>query len=205
MIHPMNARPSVHPRGRMAGGRRQRGAGMLEVLVSILIISFGLLGVAGLTAATFSYNKTAQIRLVGLALVNDYADRARINVYGYDLDEYSIGATDTAPTITSDPDPDEANQKTAAEAVAANDRAYFMNAVAARLPQGKAVVASNPTLGTSDRGMDIWLMWKEASTDDGSSSVVSAAEALFTAGQDNCPDDIEESDGYSCMYFRVGL
>lgn len=205
MIHPMNARPSVHPRGRMAGGRRQRGAGMLEVLVSILIISFGLLGVAGLTAATFSYNKTAQIRLVGLALVNDYADRARINVYGYDLDEYSIEAGDAVPTITGDPDPDETDQKAAAQAVAEFDRAYFMQAVAARLPQGQAVVASNPTLGTSDRGMDIWLMWKEASTDDGNNAVLSAAEALFAAGQDSCPDDVSASEGYSCMYFRVGL
>lgn len=199
----MNRRPM----GMMNG---QRGASMLEVLVSLLVISFGLLGVAGMSAATFGHNKSAQVRLSGLALVNDYADRARVNVYGYDLDDYSIGLTDSEPaSVTFDTATiaaNDADPKTAAESVAQFDRRYFMQAVAARLPQGKAVVVSNPQLGTSDRGMDIWLLWKEPGADDGGDSdVLSAAKALFQAGQDQCPSGVQESEAYSCMYFRVGL
>lgn len=173
--------------------RRQRGASMLEILVALLVISLGLLGVAGLSAATFSYNKTAQIRLTGLALVNDYADRARVNVYGYDLGDYSIALTDTVAT-TDDPDPNQTNAQTAAQAVAARDKADFMTAVASRLPQGKAVVVSTPS--ASARDMDIWLLWKEPQTGDN--------DTLFSASQDNCPN-VSGTDDYNCMYFKVGL
>lgn len=209
----MNHRPMVTMNalagGPRASARGQHGASMLEVLVSLLVISFGLLGVAGMSAATFGHNKSAQVRLSGLALANDYADRARVNVYGYDLGDYSIDLAESEPaSVTFDAATiaaNDADPKTAAESVAQFDRRYFMQAVAARLPQGKAVVVSNPQLGTSDRGMDIWLLWKEPSADDGDSDVLSAAKALFQAGQDQCPSGVQESDSYSCMYFRVGL
>ena len=82
----------VDPRFKFAN--HQSGSSLLEVLVAILLVSVGLLGVAGLSGATFSYNKVAQMRLTGLALVNDYADRARINVYGYDRGNYDIAKAD---------------------------------------------------------------------------------------------------------------
>jgi len=187
-----------HSKPRSASARRyiQGGSSMLEVLVAILLVSVGLLGIAGLSSATFSYNKAAQLRLTGLALVNDYADRARVNVYGYDLGGYSIDLSDTVPTAAT-LDADEAVAATAAAAVATADRAYFMDEVAARLPQGKAVVASTPSAAARD--LDIWLLWKEPQADD--------ADSLFTAGQENCPKDLGTDDqaAYSCMYFKVGL
>lgn len=187
-----------HSKPRSASARRllQVGSSMLEVLVAILLVSVGLLGIAGLSSATFSYNKAAQLRLTGLALVNDYADRARVNVYGYDLDGYSIDLSDTVPTAAT-LDADEADAATAAAAVATADRAYFMGEVAARLPQGKAVVASTPSAAARD--LDIWLLWKEPQAD--------GSDSLFTAGQENCPKDLSTTDKalYSCMYFKVGL
>ncbi|GLS12623.1 type IV pilus modification protein PilV [Hydrogenophaga electricum] len=175
----------------IAQARRQRGSSMLEILVSLLVISLGLLGVAGLSAATFSYNKTAQVRLTGLGLVNDYADRARANIYGYDLNQYNINLTDTTPDEI-DAAPDEASASTAATNVAQDDRRYFMTAASNYLPQGKVVVTSDRTV----RSMDIWLLWKEPQTE--------ANDILFSAGQDSCPN-ISGTDDYNCMYFRVGL
>mgnify|MGYP006209471443 CR=1 FL=1 len=78
--------------------RAHLGASMIEVLVALLIISLGLLGIGGISAATFGYNKAAQLRLTGLSLVNDYADRARLNVYGYDLGSYAIELDDDVPS-----------------------------------------------------------------------------------------------------------
>lgn len=179
----------------------QRGATLVEVLVSLLIISLGLLGIAGLAASTFSYNKNSQLRLTGTALANDYADRARLNVYGFDLGSYNI-AYDTA----IDPDAldrsgltlDEANEATAAAAVATFDRNDFMNVVANRLPQGRAVVAT--TLANA-RSMDVWLIWQEPQPTSAD------ALALFQAGQRNCPDNLpaDVEDLVSCMYFKVDL
>lgn len=174
----------------------QAGASMVEVLVALLIVSLGLLGIGGLSAATFGYNKTAQLRLTGLGLVNDYADRARLNIYGYDLGNYNLALADAIPDEPA-PAPDEPDGKTAAENVAQSDRRAFMTSVADRLPQGRSVVTTTP--GANGRGMDIWLLWQEPQTTLG--------DNLFQAGQSNCPSDLSDDDKliYSCMYFKVGL
>ena len=109
--------------------RRHQGASMIEVLVSILLVSVGLLGIAGLSGATFSYNKASQMRLTGIALVNDFADRARVNVYGYDLGAYDIALGDsfggtavTVPDANLNLDPAIlAEATTAANGLAASD------------------------------------------------------------------------------------
>jgi len=59
----------------------QRGAGLIEVLVALLIISLGLMSMARLSATTIGFNKGAQVRLVALSLANQYAEHARLNVY----------------------------------------------------------------------------------------------------------------------------
>lgn len=182
---------------------RHSGASMVEVLVALLLVSFGLLGIGGLTAATFGYNKAAQLRLTGLTLVNDYADRARLNIYGYDLGHYAIALSDAAPTNSEmdaaqrDMQANEVVASTAAEKVATFDRRLFQRTVANRLPQGRAVVITSPTAQV--RNLDVWVLWQEPTTTTG--------DSLFLAGQFNCPSNLSTADKaiYSCMYFKVGL
>lgn len=194
--------PAPAPR-RARKTSRHHGASMVEVLVALLLVSFGLLGIGGLTAATFGYNKAAQLRLTGLSLVNDYADRARLNIYGYDLGHYAIKLSDAAPTdremsdATAAMKPDEAAAVTAAQSVATFDRRLFQRTVANRLPQGRAVVVTSPTAQV--RNLDVWLLWQEPTT--------TAGDRLFLAGQFSCPGNLSTADKaiYSCMYFKVGL
>ena len=171
----------------------QAGYSLLEVLVALLLVSIGLLGMAGLSAATFSYNKSAQIRLIGLALVNDYADRARVNMYGFDLGEYTIAVTDTSTgSATATASASTTDAKTAAKAVAADDKNQFIYAVSQRLPSGKAVVTATPSV--TERSMDVYLMWKEPDAATG--------DTLLAAVQTSCPTG---ASGYSCIKFKVGL
>ena len=181
------------------GGRRnlQSGASLIEVLVAVLLVSVGLLGIAGLSGSTYAYNKNAQIRLVGMGLVNDYADRARVNVYGFDLGNYTIAKGASSPaavTFTVN----EADAKTAAGNVANHDKREFLEAIKNRLPEGTAVVNSLPS--ATRRGMDVWLLWKEPQNED---------DSLFKTAQENCPksitDNADDKKVYSCMYFKVGL
>lgn len=199
----------VFVESRRAG--RQTGSSLLEVLVAILLVSVGLLGVAGLSGATFSYNKVSQLRLTGIALTNDFADRARINVYGYDRGGYDIDLGDdfastpvAVPDANLDLDPSvPANASAVADALAASDVDQFLRSVRNRLPQGDVVVlgaGATPTRATAtSRDLDVWLLWKEPQTD--------AADSLFGAGQGNCPDSLTTAERaeYSCMYFKVGL
>lgn len=62
-----------------AAGRLQRGASMIEVLVTIVIIAFGLLGMAGLQSRMQVSEMEAYQRAQALVLLNDMANRIATN------------------------------------------------------------------------------------------------------------------------------
>ncbi|MDR7377404.1 type IV pilus assembly protein PilV [Rhodoferax ferrireducens] len=56
-----------------------RGVTLIEVLVAIVILSIGLLGIAGLQVATTKFKLGSQSRAATASLYADYADLARLN------------------------------------------------------------------------------------------------------------------------------
>ena len=64
---------------RPAPARRQRGFSLLEALVSIVILSFGLLGVAGLQASSLKYTRDARNQSVAVNLAREMAEMIRSN------------------------------------------------------------------------------------------------------------------------------
>ena len=169
---------------------RQRGASLIEVLVALLIISLGLMSMARLSATTIGFNKGAQVRLVALSLATQYAERARLNVYGFDLGGYDIAlneAVPNAPAVDAN-----ANDVTAATNVAQADKLEFMQRVANHLPQGLAVV--NSTRAPGARDLDVWILWQDVNTEP--------SGALLAAGESQCPAGV---NGNSCLYIKVRL
>lgn len=65
-----------------AASRRsvQGGATLIEVLVAVLLLSFGIVGLAGLQFAGTKFNHSAYLRSQGTSLAYDLADRARANI-----------------------------------------------------------------------------------------------------------------------------
>ena len=59
---------------------RDRGFTMLEALIAILILSIGLLGLAGIFVSGAQYTKSANLRTLATQLAYDMADRMRANV-----------------------------------------------------------------------------------------------------------------------------
>lgn len=74
----------------------QRGFSMIEVLVTLLIISLALLGTAGLQAYAMRQNQGAQFRTQAVFLVDDLAERMEANKVGAIAGLYEQ-ATKTAP------------------------------------------------------------------------------------------------------------
>ncbi|WP_296752310.1 type IV pilus modification protein PilV [Thiobacillus sp.] len=58
---------------------KQNGFTLLEVLVTLLIVSLGLLGIAGIIANSLKVNQGAYIRSQASLLANDIIDRMRAN------------------------------------------------------------------------------------------------------------------------------
>ncbi|MCE3602266.1 type IV pilus modification protein PilV [Massilia sp. P8910] len=59
--------------------RRQQGFSMLEVLITMIVISVGLLGIAGLIMTNLKTNHSAYGRGQATILANDIIDRMRAN------------------------------------------------------------------------------------------------------------------------------
>ncbi|MEW6119422.1 MAG: type IV pilus modification protein PilV [Pseudomonadota bacterium] len=79
-----------------AGMRRtQRGVTLLEVLISIVVLSIGLLGYAGLQTASLKNNTSAFQRSQATMLTYDIIDRMRANrpsLASYQVDFGTLGS-----------------------------------------------------------------------------------------------------------------
>lgn len=74
---------------------KQRGFTLLEVLVSMIVIALGLLGYAGLQAASLKNGHTAYLRSQATMLSHDIVERMRVNRVAAIAGTYdvTIGAT----------------------------------------------------------------------------------------------------------------
>lgn len=83
--------------------RRQNGATLLEVLVAIIVLALGLLGMAGLQAASLRVNQGALQRSQAVLLAYDILDQMRGNPDGADAGNYNvdIDATSANPDVTA--------------------------------------------------------------------------------------------------------
>ena len=78
-VAPESSPRSYRP-GRLVRARRQRGATLIEVLVSVVLLSFGIVGLAGLQMNGTKFNHSAYLRSQATAVAYDMADRIRSNL-----------------------------------------------------------------------------------------------------------------------------
>jgi len=136
----------------MSLNKNQSGFTLLEVMIAIVVLSLGLLGLAGLQAATLRNNQIAYYRAIAVQQTFDMADRIRANQAGA-----AAGAYDALDaSIPADPDCI-ANTCVAAD-MAVADHSQWNNNNARMLPGGSGTVAS-----AADGGFDITIMWNENS------------------------------------------
>ena len=134
----------MNSRNYMPRADRQSGFTLIEVLVAVIVLSIGLVGVAGLQAVSLKNNQSAFMRSQASALAYDLADRMRANVPGANAAMYDP----TAKAAT-------ANCKTATgcttQQMAQNDLYEWDAAIATYLPDGQGFVCidSTPDDGTS--------------------------------------------------------
>lgn len=81
--------------------RRQRGAGLVEVMVALVILAVGLLGIAGLQLASLQNNHSAALRSQAITLCYDALDRMRANRDAANVGDYTTDFADAAPAGTT--------------------------------------------------------------------------------------------------------
>ena len=126
---------------------RVSGFTLLEVLISIVVIAFGLLGIAGLQAFALKNNQSAGQRMTTTMLAGDMVER----VWSSNRDFRLLY---NAPSLASYNSP-VSSCTTAAGCtptqLASNDLAEWQARVAASLPSGAGIVCKD---STPDDGID---------------------------------------------------
>jgi type IV pilus assembly protein PilV len=77
---------------------RYRGISLIEILVTVIILAFGLLGLAGLQAFSLQGNNSAFFRTQATYFAYDIMDRMRANRNEALAGSYDVGVSDATPT-----------------------------------------------------------------------------------------------------------
>lgn len=110
--------------------RRYCGVSLIEVLVAIVVLSIGLLGLAGLQASGMRVGQSSIHRTQAAQMAYDIVDRMRVNLPN--AADYDIALTAAAPAVN-----------TCAGAVACLDLADWRGRLEAMMPAGTGSVAVN--------------------------------------------------------------
>jgi len=153
-IKPIQARPQ----------RGQRGASMIELLVSILIFAFGMLGLVGLQTTTMTNSQESLFRSQATALTDDILDRMRA-----DRANAKAGNWDTLLT--------EASADISGATIAKVDLKDWKAQVENLLPAGQASVAVLAGVVT------VTVNWSERNATRGATGFTAATQSFaITSG-----------------------
>ena len=123
----------------------QAGFSLIEVLVTLVILSFGLLGVAGLLVSGVSNAASSEAMSKASQLAADMADRMRANPL--------VALSATSEYITTYADGPPATPVT----IAQRDKRDWLVALATQLPQGDGRITN--TVSGGQRKVEIEVRW----------------------------------------------
>lgn len=149
---------------------QQHGFSMIEILITIVIISIALLGSAGLQAYALKTNQGGQFRNQAAFLVGDIVERMEANkAYSVNVTTYYGDANSMTTSST-----DCAAATCSASVLAAYDVTNWQNAISAVLPQGFGTISGVP--GNPASYMVV-VNWVDRKTNTKYSAALTAAAA----------------------------
>jgi type IV pilus assembly protein PilV len=150
----------------------QRGFTLLEVLVALVVLSFGLIGLAMLQTTSLRFNNDSYMRSQATFLAYDLVDRMRANITGAEAGNYCItnATSTTAPPGTPETcGADSTNGCADAKSLAEYDIAAWYDLQKKYLsPAASASSVSRVTKATAGKTVSVYtitMRWNERSTD----------------------------------------
>lgn len=185
---------------------RQHGATLLEVLITVLLISFGLLAMAGMQAYSIAVNANSINRGIATAMASEYADMIRANptafaVGWYDHNEPYKNSNRAVNALSA------ANVCVYPNCTPATLAEYEKNMTLVRLkaalPAGDlALVRVTKAGAISSKQADLWVIWMEQELNKEIDADGKSTEKSF----DNCPLHVQKQYPLPrCFYMRVSL
>jgi type IV pilus assembly protein PilV len=193
----------------------QIGASLIEVLVAMLILAFGMLSLSSMLSLAVQLPKLSAYRATAANLASSHVERMRANPEGFANPDGVTGGSYTAalnettwdvttPAVATPPtgaDCSFAGTQCTPTTLAIADIYAFRNTIRRELPAGDMITkCTNPTTGAAAAPClrtsvgELWIVWQEPST-----------FALLDSSAGNCP--AEATTAYSnpaptCLYVR---
>lgn len=130
--------------------RRQRGFSLVEVLIALVIMSVGMLGIAGLYVQSMQAGRTSLFRHQAVTLAGDVADRIRANPLAGGA--YTGGGADGGCVAMG--------VNCSGPVMAAHDIFLWTQQAAASLPAGQIVITFDGSVAPPMYTIDV--RWVEA-------------------------------------------
>ena len=145
--------------------RRQAGTSLVEVLVALLLLTVGLLTMAGLHASSLKLTKVSQFKTSASEIAQVYGDAARSNVAAAITGGYNRTVTGGAIVAPNPPCTAPAVACTPAQ-IAATDL-FNARTMAAALPNGDIFASVNAgNVATTVPSLSVWVYWSSPDSDE---------------------------------------
>lgn len=175
----------------------QHGASLIEALVAILILSFGMLSLGAMLSYSVQMPKLSGYKTTATNIATDHIERIRANAGEFSLGTYisnlSYDGTFNNIVLANCTYPNCTSAQLAAMDIAASRRAARV-----QLPAGGMIVNCDAGVCGANSYGNIWIVWQEPST----------SAALNSTASDNCP--VEVTGTYTnpaprCLYIRFKI
>jgi type IV pilus assembly protein PilV len=176
---------------------KERGATLIEVLVAMLLLAFGMLAIGSMMAFAVQGPKLSAYRSTAANLAASHTERMRANPEGFASNSYTSALHDSAWSFTAiDPTASDCVYPNCTETtLAAMDIQAARGAIRRELPAGDMEMwcstpgATPPTAVACTKATqgNLWVIWQEPNTN-----------MLLGASSDYCPPDLTSTyTGYT--------
>jgi len=175
-------------------GHFQQGASLIEVLVAILLMSFGMLSLGAMLSFSAQAPKLSGYRSSAANIATNYIERIRANPDGFASDSYSVAMSYdgtfndisvvgcTFPSCT-------------ASSISTADISTIQSTARHELPGGGVLMKCDASPCTLNSYGNLWVIWQEPST----------LAVLNPTNADNCPAEVTNvytNPAPRCLYVR---
>lgn len=193
----------------LARTQNQDGASLIEVLVAILLLSFGMLSLGAMLSFAVQAPKLSAYRATASNLASSHVERMRANPEGFANDRYTADLNGSSWSFTDIAVSDCSYPNCTETTLATMDIQATRHAVRQELPAGDMEMwcstPSAPTTATSctkSTQGNLWIIWQEPNTN-----------SLLGSSSDQCPSDVTSAyTGYPtsptparCLYLRFKI
>ena len=157
---------------------QQTGALLIEVLVAMLLLSFGMLSLGAMLSFSVQMPKLSGYRALAVNLASSHIDRIRANPIGFN--DYKTPLKETAWSFAEIESADCQYPSCNAAKLATMDNAATRRAVRIALPAGNMLVTCDTATCSKDSHGNVWIVWQDPKLN----------AALDPSSSDNCSAEV---------------